>query len=142
MLVNAPEKVVLVLSAPKPGLRWEPELTASVPAPDKEPNESLSVTSQVAPALMMTGTESWMTPAPLMILPAAMMSGPVKLFAPVSVRLPVPTLVKPPAPPMTLAMVRLFATAGISMIALPPGNQIEWLLRAVMFAKEPVFGPV
>ena len=121
-LMSAPENVVLLLSAPKPGLRCEPELTASVPAPDKEPNESLSVTSKVAPALMMTGTVSGMMPAPLMILPAAMMSGPVKVFAPVSVRLPVPTLVKPPGPLMRLAMVRLFATAGMSMNALPPGR--------------------
>ena len=141
-MVNAPEKVVLVLSAPKPGLRWEPELTASVPAPAREPNESESVISKVAPALMITGTVSGMMPAPLMILPAAMMSGPVKVFPPVSVRLPVPTLVKPPAPPMILAMLRLFATAGISMNAFPPGNQIEWLLRAVTLASTPVFGPV
>ena len=97
-------------------------VTVKVPAPDKEPNESLSETSQVAPALMITGTVSAMTPAPLRILPAEMMSGPVKVFAPVSVRLPVPVLVKPPGPLMRLAMVRLFATAGMSMNALPPGR--------------------
>ena len=122
MLVNAPENVVLLLSAPRPGLRCEPELTVSVPAPDKEPNESPSETSQVAPALMMTGAVSAMTPAPLTILPAEMMSGPVKVFAPVSVSTPVPVLVKPPGPLMMLPIERLFETVGRSMKPLPPGR--------------------
>ncbi|NDH07259.1 hypothetical protein EBX93_15305 [bacterium] len=92
------------MSAPRPGLRAEVPAICNVPAPAREPTESLPSNSQIAPAAMTTGAVSairFVEPSvaivpPLTTLPAAMMSGPVKALPPANVSVPGPVLVSPP----------------------------------------------
>ena len=134
---NRPLKVVLVLSAPMPGLRAAP-VTMTVPAPAREPTESLPVSSQNAPARMMTGVLSAMRLAlplvsalPLMTRPASITRGPWKVEVALSCRLPLPVLVRPPAPPTTPASVSTRPEVGMSMVAIPPERLKLWLLAVV-----------
>ena len=126
---SMPLKVVLLLSAPRPGLRALVPVTVNVPAPAREPTESLPAISQLAPAKITTGTSGSRlelpppsTTPPLTNFPAAIITGPVNVEPAVRVRVPAPDLVKPPGPEMTPSKLKIVAAVGTSKLALPPGR--------------------
>ena len=70
--------------------------------------------------------------------PSLRMIGPVKVLAAESLRIPGPFTVRPPAPLMTPAIVRVTAEVATLKLALPPRRLNVWLLAEEPAAKVPV----
>ena len=124
---KVPEKVVEVLSPPTARVFvfvFELKIT---PDPEMDPMVSVwlvavPLMSSVPEAPMVTGVVSAMKlEPPPWSTPLLMKTGPLKvLVAPLSCSVPVPSLVKPPAPLTTPARVRSVVVCVTSMLALPP----------------------
>ena len=79
----------------------------------------------MAPAAMVTGTVSPIrSPALSRIVPALMMSGPVKVSAAANLRIPAPSLVMPPPPAIAPFRVSVVAALVMSKLTLPPRSDI------------------
>ena len=112
------EKVVEELLPPAVS---EPLPSVTLPAPASEPMVAEKLLrSNVAPPATLTAEALWRPPAaPSLSVPALIAVAPVKVFVPLSVKMPLPFFVSPPVPPMTPEKVVEVLSPPVVSVAAP-----------------------